>query len=330
MVDRSAPSEGDAGIAAAHPVSRDPTRSLRPQDGVRAASNPDATPGGGFEPPTCGPKPHVFASYTTPDRDRTLARSVRDLCEHTFVPGPRFTEQTLRSAIAESESWAQVVRALGYRSAGGNWKTVRKYAEAWGIETDHFRSEEIATEGLKNRGVRPLSEVMVRNSSYSRTALKRRLFEESLLGRECSQCGQDEDWRGAKMALILDHINGVADDHRLENLRILCPNCAATLSTHCGRNRKRTLEERECAGCGESFMPAKRSQRYCSRRCGRRASSKASRRVERPPAGELAVEISLHGYLAAGRRYGVSDNAIRKWERFYREEGEWPDRSDAA
>jgi HNH endonuclease len=40
------------------------------------------------------------------------------------------------------------------------------------------------------------------------------------------------------MALILDHINGVRDDNRLENLRIVCPHCAATFETHCGRKTR--------------------------------------------------------------------------------------------
>lgn len=52
----------------------------------------------------------------------------------------------------------------------------------------------------------------------------------------CEKCGQDENWYGEHMSLILDHINGVNDDHRLENLRIVCPNCNATLPTHCGKN----------------------------------------------------------------------------------------------
>jgi 5-methylcytosine-specific restriction endonuclease McrA len=44
--------------------------------------------------------------------------------------------------------------------------------------------------------------------------------------------------------LELDHINGVSDDHRLENLRLLCPNCHSQTDTYCGRNirigRRRT------------------------------------------------------------------------------------------
>lgn len=52
-------------------------------------------------------------------------------------------------------------------------------------------------------------------------------------------CGQGEEWNGKKMSLILDHINGVHNDNRLENLRIVCPNCNATLDTHCGKNNKK-------------------------------------------------------------------------------------------
>lgn len=51
-------------------------------------------------------------------------------------------------------------------------------------------------------------------------------------------CGQGEEWMGKKMSLILDHINGVHDDNRIQNLRIVCPNCNATLDTHCGKNVK--------------------------------------------------------------------------------------------
>jgi uncharacterized C2H2 Zn-finger protein len=122
------------------------------------------------------------------------------------------------------------------------------------------------------------------------------------------------------MSLILDHVNGVRDDHRLENLRILCPNCNATLDTHCGRNTPRDRPQRECPRCGDAFAPSADGQRYCSRACGAggdrvgRARPEL-RRVQRPPYEQLMAEIAASSYVAVGRSYGVSDNAIRKWVR---------------
>src|SRR5207248_3110822 len=137
----------------------------------------------------------------------------------------------------------------------------------------------------------------------------------------CELCGQGEIWRGRQMALILDHLNGVAEDNRLENLQIVCPNCAATLPTHCGRNGH-VLADRDCARCGKTFRPKSGQQRYCSRACGtrhdrRRTSYPQRRKVDRPPHHQLLREVAALGYLGTGRRYGVSDNAIRKWLRAY-------------
>jgi hypothetical protein len=75
---------------------------------------------------------------------------------------------------------------------------------------------------------------MVQHSTYKRAWLKRRLFSEGIKQPACEMCGQGEIWLGRRMSMILDHINGVPDDHRLENLRMLCPNCNTTLDTHCG------------------------------------------------------------------------------------------------
>jgi hypothetical protein len=125
-------------------------------------------------------------------------------------------------------------------------------------------------------------------------------------------------------------VNGVADDNRLENLRIVCPNCAATLDTHCGR--KNRLSARDCERCGVTFMPRAGKQRYCSSYCGvrhlnrRRQPMPARRKVERPPYEQLIAEVEATSFLAVGRKYGVSDNAVRKWIRSYeyqREMEEW-------
>lgn len=133
------------------------------------------------------------------------------------------------------------------------------------------------------------------------------------------------------MGLILDHINGVRDDHRIENLRIVCPNCAATVDTHCGRKNRADPVDRECLLCGRAFRPRYPRHRYCSRACGVRAPKPSRgvpkprlRRVERPAYEELVREIADTSYLAVGRKYGVSDNAVRKWVRQYEREAAAP------
>jgi len=108
------------------------------------------------------------------------------------------------------------------------------------------------------------------------------------------------------MSLILDHINGVNNDHRLENLQIVCPNCNAALSTHSDKNVKREKKIkipkiRTINGVSENQINHSINQR----------------KVKRPPLEQLLKEIEELGYSGTGRKYGVSDNAIRKWKKFY-------------
>ena len=72
----------------------------------------------------------------------------------------------------------------------------------------------------------------------NRHHVKIRLLRAGLLKNECSKCGLT-DWLGEQLNMHIDHINGVRDDHRLENLRMLCPNCHSQTETYGGRNMKR-------------------------------------------------------------------------------------------
>ena len=218
---------------------------------------------------------------------------------------------------------AEVLRRLGLRAAGGNSKTVKRHAEAWGISLDHFDPDAVRRDRGIQRG-RPLHELLTEDSTYTRGTLKRRLYREGLKERRCEMCGQDEEWNGRRMSLILDHINGIPTDNRLVNLRIVCPNCAATLETHCGRNKK-PLEPMLCGHCDQRFHPQSPDQRFCSLTCGGLANADRSprpetRKVERPSSEQLLEDLSHMSYLAVGRKYGVSDNAVRKWLRWYERE----------
>ncbi len=239
------------------------------------------------------------------------------------MPGGHwFSEGEVRAAVADSRSYAEALRRLGLRAAGGNHRTIRKYVEAWRIPVDHFDAR--PGPGAAVKAV-PLEGVLVEGSTYHRGHLKRRLLAEGLKRAQCEMCGQGEVWRGRRMSLVLDHINGVHDDHRLENLRIVCPNCNATLDTHCGRNGRLPASELSCPQCGTPFLPRTARQRYCSRACGQRAPGRrepqpARRRAVRPPYKQLIREIDALGYVGVGRKYGVSDNAVRKWRRAYEAE----------
>ena len=82
-----------------------------------------------------------------------------------------------------------------------------------------------------------MEEILVENSSYTnRTRLKERLIKEKLLEYKCSICQNNGIWLNKELTLQLDHINGINNDNRIENLRFLCPNCHSQTDTYSGKN----------------------------------------------------------------------------------------------
>jgi 5-methylcytosine-specific restriction endonuclease McrA len=79
--------------------------------------------------------------------------------------------------------------------------------------------------------------VFVENSTYGRHHAKQRLIKENLIPYVCSICSLEPVWNGIKLSLQLDHINGVNDDNRMENLRFVCPNCHSQQDTYAAKNR---------------------------------------------------------------------------------------------
>jgi Zn finger protein HypA/HybF involved in hydrogenase expression len=126
-----------------------------------------------------------------------------------------------------------------------DWRQIQDYYDAGHTVREcmaHFGfamatwSKAVDRGDVKGRSIKQPLEHILENSK-SRATIKRRLLEAGILQNRCEECGLSE-WRGRPLSIQIDHRNGIKDDHRVENLRMLCPNCHSQTDTFAARNRK--------------------------------------------------------------------------------------------
>lgn len=150
----------------------------------------------------------------------------------------KYTDEELTIAVQESRSWSQVLKRIGLKAGGGSYDHVKLIAERLELDSSHFTGKGWNVGMVFRPGKHySLDEILVENSTYGSHKLRLRLIKEGVFEAKCSKCCGTV-WQGEPIPLELDHINGVNDDHRIDNLRLLCPNCHAQTSTYCGKNKK--------------------------------------------------------------------------------------------
>lgn len=152
-------------------------------------------------------------------------------------PAVEISDEELATALAESRSLAEVCRRLDIRGGGGQARLVRRIRRL-GLDTGHLTGQGWAKAQVNpgKRPRKPLEDILVAGAAIGQTStLRRRLIEEGVKEARCESCGRDS-WLDGPIPLELDHINGDRRDNRLENLRLLCPNCHALTDTYRGRN----------------------------------------------------------------------------------------------
>lgn len=144
------------------------------------------------------------------------------------------TKNELELIVSESKTLAEVMRKLGYSGNRGNSiKGLKQYFDDLGIDYSKFSNNFFAYSHPINK----LEDILVENCSYTNMArLKKRILQAGLLKNECYICGISE-WQDKPLVLQLDHINGNNRDNRIENLRLLCPNCHSQTETFCRKNK---------------------------------------------------------------------------------------------
>ena len=283
-----------------------------------------------------------------------------------------WSKEEVLKAINDSSSKKDVLDRLGKSPNGGNYNTLDNYIKIHSIDVSHLlkgsswnRGKNYQTDDrirdITEKISVPDDQIFVINSLFvAGKNLKKRLIRKGV-NDICAVCGQEPLWNGHKLVLQLDHINGDRTDNRVENLRILCPNCHSQTPSYRGKSLKN--KGKNCKKCSKSLTfsdpkdvcldckhtleverqdkpsrtPEKRREKrrkYLCKFCGIPVTSekercaacysKANRKIERPPIEDLRKIVEQEGYQIARKKFGnVSDNTIRKW---FKAVGEEPPR----
>lgn len=235
-----------------------------------------------------------------------------------------FDIDKLKKIVKESNSFADVLRSLNKSVSGDSYKVLKNTIEKYKIDTYHFdpyKNNRISIEPIS------IDNWLQNGTSITSSKLKDKLYKRGLKERKCELCGQDENWKGRKISLILDHINGINDDNRLENLQIVCPNCNAALDTFSGKNIKIKnnnyfVRENNYDLIRNNKNEVNKKIKICE--CGKQIHNSSNKCIEcnnisqrrvknRPSKEELILMVKESSLESVGRKYGVTGNSVKKW-----------------
>lgn len=271
----------------------------------------------------------------------------------------------------ESSSMSEACKKLGMSFSTFKSKATKlncyKTNQNWNKGKSAFNDQRINTK----------HSLFCENSSARREYIKNLIIKHELIEYVCSGCGLNNEWNNKVLCLQIDHINGIRNDNRLENLRFLCPNCHSQTETWCSKNKSLTvntvdiellksiifksfsvteiigrlgfcdtksnrLQIKKIMKDNNFNFPAnekiynktnKQTKRILftcncgeiikkySKQC-KKCKYVQSRMTERPSYDDLIEEVNKNGFSATGRKYGVSDNAIRKWIKYYQKDSQ--------
>ena len=149
----------------------------------------------------------------------------------------KLSDEQFVELLKKSSTISEVLFKLGYTTKGNSWgySQIKRRMTDLNLDYSIFKGKSY----LANKKSDKISEqdILRENCKHQRTVLRRYVIKNNLIPYKCAICGCTE-WQGKTLSLELDHINGINNDNRLENLRFLCPNCHSQTSTYGSRNQQ--------------------------------------------------------------------------------------------
>jgi len=217
------------------------------------------------------------------------------------------SKEKLIDVVNDATSISEILSHFGLLNKGGNYRTLKQRLDEDDLDYSHIKLGLHSNSGRAFKRIKTsLKDILIENSTFDRSHLKLRLLKENILLNECVICKQPPLWNGKPLSLQLDHINGISDDNRLENLRILCPHCHSQTENFAGKNKK----DKSKKSLGQ--LPSQLASNC------RNQPRINSRKVNRPTKEELNKLLWEKPTTEIAKQFGVSDKAIGKWAKSYR------------
>lgn len=212
------------------------------------------------------------------------------------------SDEEFINLVKNSNSMKDVLGFFNLKSRGNNFTTAKNRIDELCINTTHFLTRTDVSNLSRRLSLKDFKDTwLIKNKSRNGTNLKKYLIKFGLLKYECCKCGNVGDWMGANLTLQLEHINGISDDNRLENLCFLCPNCHSQTSSYAGRNNKKY----KYCDCGE-VIKSKQADKCL------KCSAFSNRKISWPSKEYFEEMLWLKPTSKIAEELHISDKAVEK------------------